>query len=270
MTMPSGVSPALEMLLREMPHQWSWAQVEVRQIPAGYALRHVRDAKCRVDELHTLDPSALRGLAKQTRCGAYRPLASMPNLPSGWRCEVDSTAALEDALEALYPGSVADWHAWRLSKVEATGFEACANRQVGRYGVVNRLEETTVATLISACCPPDLCLKRRLWTSARIHPDAEAAKSPIPCLEPCAVFLEMALWMERRRSQDRVEPFQAPSTGLHQAVMQAALVSFLERTVEEGPAGNFASPWNPRRVRMALNALSPHREPDLPDKKNNE
>ena len=43
---------------------------------------------------------------------------------------------------------------------------------------------------IHACCHKDFCLKRRLWTVQWPAPDSAGQKSPIPCLEPCAIMLE--------------------------------------------------------------------------------
>ena len=63
-----------------------------------------------------------------------------------------------------------------------------------------------VAEVIGSVCDMGHCLKRRLWTVTGMPVDAAAAKSIIPCLEPCAVLMESARKALRTSQQEIPEP----------------------------------------------------------------
>lgn len=200
-------NPALKCFLAETGAETTFAQVSLRRAAAGWELRHVSDCDCAVDTLRPVAPDGLRAVAQFTANSEFRPLKAAPNLPRGWRCLTPDAAALETALNQLYPGALADWFAARTPPPPVTHFRAFTNRQSGMYRIAQTLTDAQAAGVIRATCPAQLCLKRRLWTVEGLSPDPAAQKSLIPCLEPCALLLEAA------RKAARLEQQQGAPTG---------------------------------------------------------
>jgi hypothetical protein len=190
--MQGDVTPALRAWLAELGARNALAQVLVRREGDGFELRHVADASRPAEELRLVPSSALRSLAQTTAQGLFRPLRAAPNLQRGWRVVTGSASDLEAALNALYPGALADWFAFRSASATATEFGAFVARQTGRFASVGQLSEAQAARLTRACCDGSVCLKRRLWAVGQARPDEATEKSSIPCFEPCAVWLEFA------------------------------------------------------------------------------
>jgi len=158
--------PALEQFVARIGHELLLAQVLIRRAPRGFELRHVEDRSTEEDGLRLLQLSEVRALAQNTASGAFRPLKSAPNLPHGWRLAVPDDAALESALNQLYPGAIADWHAAQSAQPPVTDYRAFTNRQTGMYRITQMLSDAHAGSVIAACCHRDFCLKRRLWTVA--------------------------------------------------------------------------------------------------------
>ncbi|MBI3851853.1 MAG: hypothetical protein HY298_16480 [Verrucomicrobia bacterium] len=228
----------------------------IRRVGAGFELRHVEDCDCAEDRLRSMTLADLRGLAQFTAAGAFRPLKSAPNLQSGWRIVLPDETKLELALNQLYPGAIADWHAAQLSQPPVTHYRDFAQRQTGMYRITTILNDAQAAQVIRACCHKKFCLKRRLWTVEGLPPDDAAEKSLIPCLEPCAVLLEFARKSMRIEQQDKIEI----------ATDEAATVVCALQTALEHPApgvreADFNAPNNPRRIQLVLEKLRPTLKP---------
>ena len=99
---------------------------------------------------------------------------------------------MEQALNQLYPGAIADWYAAQTQPVPVTNYREFTERQTGMYRIATLLDDQQAAAVIRAGCHRRCCLKRRHWLVAGLEPDPAAEKSLIPCLEPCAVLLELA------------------------------------------------------------------------------
>jgi hypothetical protein len=168
------------------------AQVLIRRSGSGYELRHIGDRDVPAEKLRAVDPAGARSLAQFTASGEFRPLKAAPNLAKGRRISAANDADLELALNGLYPGALADWHAVQAPNPPLTDYHAFAWRQSGMYRIIAKLTDAQAATVILQGCAAANCLKRRLWTAAGLEPDQAAQKSIIPCLEPCAVLLELA------------------------------------------------------------------------------
>ena len=119
-------------------------------------------------------------------------MKSAPTLQTGWRIVVANDAELEIALNQLYPGAIADWHATQTANPPVTHYLEFSNRQSGMYRVTAKLSDAQVVEVVKTTCDKKFCLKRRLWTARGVGPDPAAEKSLIPCLEPCAILLESA------------------------------------------------------------------------------
>jgi hypothetical protein len=198
-------NPALSAFVAGFETELSFAQVWIRRMARGFELRHVADRECDPAALRLLGENDIRPLALFTVSGAFRPLKSAPNLQRGWRAAPRDEETLGAALNQLYPGAVADWFAAQAPRPPVTSYREFTGRQTGMYRITTHLDDAAAGAVIRACCHKDFCLKRRLWTVDGLPPDAAAAKSAIPCLEPCAILLEFARKTARVAQNEKVD-----------------------------------------------------------------
>jgi hypothetical protein len=247
-------NPALRAFLAQLGQELLFAQVVIGRTRRGYELRHETDRHSARQLLRLTPVAALRELAQRTAAGAFRPLKSAPNLVSGWRAVAANDDELETALQALYPGAVADWFAARTQPPPVTHYREFTERQTGMYRVTTLLTDEQAAQVTRACCHRRFCLKRRLWTTGGLEPDAAEEKSLIPCLEPCALLLEFArkaLRLEQENEGAAVTfPGELPS-------LEAALKNVLDSPTPGKCEADFNSPTNPRRLQLAIEKLKP-------------
>lgn len=185
-------NPALKRFVAQMRDELVMAQVLIRRNGAGYELRQLADRGLAPESLRLVKAGDARTLAQHTATGVFRPLKSAPTLQNGWRISASSDGELELALNQLYPGAIADWAAAQTVNPPVTNYREFTQRQSGMYRITTMLDDAQAAQVIRAGCDQQFCLKRRLWTVAGLEPDDMAAKSLIPCLEPCAVLMELA------------------------------------------------------------------------------
>ena len=190
--MRAFINPATEAFVARLGQELAFAQVLIQRADNGFELRQLSDCAAASADLKLVGVEQLRGLAQFTVTGAFRPLKASPDLPGGWRVFVKDAVELDTALSRLYPGALADWFAAQTPNPPVTHYREFTDRQTGMYRVTQKLSDAQVAEVVSECCRPSRCLKRRLWSVARLELDAAAGKSVIPCLEPCAVLLESA------------------------------------------------------------------------------
>jgi hypothetical protein len=186
------MNPALTSFLASFETETVLAQVLIRRVGSGFDLRHVTDREASAEAIDPVPLAGLRSLAQFTAKGEFRPLKAAPNLRRGWRVSVTDRASLELALNHLYPGAIADWFAARADSPPITSYRQFTAWQTGMYRITTFLTDAVAASVIRACCHSDCCLKRRLWSVDGLAPDAPEQKSIIPCLEPCAILLELA------------------------------------------------------------------------------
>lgn len=185
-------NPVLKAFAAQIGNEILLAQVLMQRSGSGYDLRHIEDRDVPAEKLRDVPPAEARSLAQFTASGEFRPLKAAPTLPKGWRIEAANDSDLELALNGLYPGALADWHAAQVQNPPVTDYRAFAGRQSGMYRITTKLTDAQVAVVIGRGCGTANCLKCRLWTVAGLEPDRAVQKSIIPCLEPCAVLLELA------------------------------------------------------------------------------
>lgn len=227
------MNPALTEFLRSFEAEIVLGQVLIRRPDRGFELRNTADRDANPDLLKHLTLAELRPLAQFTATGAFRPLKPAPNLRRGWRVSLADGDALELALNHLYPGAIADWFAARQNPPPITSYREFTARQTGMYRITTLLDDSVAGAAIRACCHPDFCLKRRLWSVAQLPADAAQEKSIIPCLEPCAVLLEFARKVARlEQEQSPPQPPPPPDAAVAEC--------------------DFDAPANARRVRFAL------------------
>jgi hypothetical protein len=240
---PPVASPAVRRFIERLPDVSPVAQVQVTRLEHGFELRHVQDTDRPDDALRIVDVCDLRELARFNDAGQFRSLKSAPDLRAGWLCVVAGPEHLDRALSELYPGFLADWHAVEGGFPPVTHFRSFVSRQTGLYRRVADLDDAEAAAVIRACCAREVCLKRRWWTVKGLPPDAASGKSLVPCLEPCALFLDLA----RLAVAHEDVPAPVPDNG-----QQEALVRAVETPDPAVPAADFEHPANPRRARWLL------------------
>ncbi len=252
--MAEPTDPAPERFFGQLTDRFVFVEVVFLRRGDAFVLRHVADTDAEAGSLTEIDVAGLRALAQTTCDGAFRPNKAAPNLRRGWQSEVSDPARLEAALRHLYPGGLADWAAARTGSLPVTHYRETAARQTGLYRITQILPDALAAKATRACCDAGSCLRRRLWTAPGAEADPEAAKSVLPCLEPCALLLDLA-----RRAM-KLE--QGPKAGLQVAeddvpVLVHALRTALAHADLEGREGDTGSPSNPRRLRLLLEKLGP-------------
>ncbi len=246
------------MAIRELAElggaSWDWAQVHVERRADGWLLRHSADPGRDLATLRPLGLDELHDWADVAEGGAFRPLRSAPSLRAGWSCPVSDLGALETALDRLYPGSVADWWALRQDPDVGTTFREYVGRQTGIYRGAQKLGESAAMAAIRACCHARFCSKRRMWRVDSMGADAPETKSRIPCLEPCAVALEMARRAAKLDSGPVVN-LAIPQDEL--ATLVAALEQAAGRREEAVREGDLGAATNPRRFQLLLERIRP-------------
>lgn len=241
--------PPLHHFLARLNEARIWGEVRVLRLPNGFELRHRADLTAEVGALRAVRVEDLRRLADTTADGCFRPLKSAPTLVRGWVCRAAGPAELGEALQALYPGSLADAWAWETGQARGADFAEVAARQPGRGGALRGLTGAALAAVVEAGCAAAVCLDRRCWSAAGVAPDSGEGKGEVPCLEPCAVFLAFAQACARTEHAATVPLHFAPDD---LATLAAALRHVLAHPAEGVQEGELEHPLHPRRVARVL------------------
>ena len=261
--MTAVTSPALAAFMRHVGDELRLAEVQIRRTGPGFDLRHVADAAVPSDSLRTLEPSELRDWAQVNETGAFRPNKTAPGLRRGWCCRTMGPEDLETALDGLYPGAVADWYAVAQGTAVVTSFREFAGRQTGMYRATGQMTDAQASSAIRAGCDARCCLRQRHWTVDGLAPDEPGTRSEIPCLEPCALWLEFARRAVRLEQEERV----AIGWGAGElASLEAAVALALEHPDPTVREGDTSAPANPRRLLLLRNRLAGLRAPSKPAK----
>ncbi|EEF58175.1 DR2241 family protein [Pedosphaera parvula] len=247
-------NPALKHFIAQIGTELVFAQVLIRRSDGNYHLRHVEDREQLAESLRELRLPEVRSWAQHTEAGAFRPLKSAPNLKRGWRLVVADAEGLGMALDAFYPGAIADWHAVRAGNPSVTDFREFTGRQSGMYRITAMLNDAQAGRVIEACCNRKFCLKQRLWTVAGLGADSVETKSLIPCLEPCAVFMEFARKAMRMEQQEKLRWDLAPD---EVKTLEAVLKEGVNQTDASLREGDVGAANNPRRIQLVLEKLKP-------------
>jgi 4Fe-4S iron-sulfur cluster binding domain/DR2241 stabilising domain len=246
--------PALQAFVAQIGRELVLAQALIRRVEPGYELRHVADRDRAAKTLRELRLSDLRQLARFTVGGAFRPLKAAPSLAAGWWLRVKDDAALDTALNQLYPGTIADWFAAQSPSPPVTNYREFSNRQTGMYRVTRMLDDAQAAQVARACCHKNFCLKRRIWTVNGMAAEAVEEKSLIPCLEPCAVLLEFARKAMRMEQEKKLKLELSPGEAVTLAAALRRALAHPDTTLREA---DFNAPGNPRRIQLLLEKIQP-------------
>jgi hypothetical protein len=247
--MPPNSNPAIESFVAGLGAETIWAEILVQRTANGFLLRNAADRDTAPEQLKVLDLPALRKMATFTTEGQFRPLRSSPDLPGGWKFVCESAAELWSALQQIYPGSVADWFVARSENPPVTHYRDFTNRQSGMYRATQLLTDEQAAIVTRAACHRRFCLKRRLWTVPGLAPETPSDKSSIPCLEPCAILLELARKSARIEQEEKVD---VPLSRSELESLLGATLIVIEGRSERERIGDIAAPVNPRRLQLLL------------------
>lgn len=223
--------------------------------PDGIDIRHRLDAAVDAAGLRCLPASDLRALAQADALGRFRPNKASPGLVRGWFHRVTDAESLETALNDLLPGGLADWHALRTGSATPVRWQEFVDRQTGMYRNVSSLAEPEAELVARAGCHPDCCTRRRRWTVGDRPPEPEVGKSEVPCLEPCALVLELA-----RRTAKAVTSEERSHVTLAQgdlAILDLLLESALRNPDPSVREGDLSALANPRRILLLRERLLP-------------
>jgi hypothetical protein len=267
---PLGVAAARAALTRWVDEAGDEGRLflQVRLLstaPGRYEVRHRRDTHRSLPSLGTVtnDPFAAREIAQASNQGEYRPLKTAPNLRQGWALGDLDARGLWTALDYLYPGCAAHWHAARTGTLRVTHWRETAGRQSGIYGSVKLLPDAAVRNAARACCADAVCLRRVAWQVDEQTPlglvddEGELRHPVVPCPEPCSLFVSLArkvLVLERspRTEVPGLGALSAAETGQVREIVTAAAAGTLGGARE----GDFDEPTNPRRMRYLAARLA--------------
>jgi hypothetical protein len=245
-------NPGLAAFVAQIHPELILAQVRILRLPQGFELRHVADLARATSDLRLLQIPELRAWAQTSAQGTFRPLKSAPTLRPGWYSRASGPEDLDLALNRLYPGAVADWHAARSRPVPVTHYREFTARQTGMYRLTQQLDDNQAARVARVVCHRRFCLKHRLWLVGDLAPEpaSDSDKSIIPCLEPCPVLLEFAKKAAGWGQEEAVTlHLSSGEIASFRHLLQAALDSPLNSDLREA---DFDEPINPRRLQWIL------------------
>lgn len=103
-------------------------------------------------------------IAKFDDAGNYRPLKTAPNLRHGWRIMAPDLSAVIEVTDAIYPGRLAAWRAWKTGRLATTSLRSTLNRQSGMYRIAAKISDDQLDDLVADFCRSDgKCLRTILW-----------------------------------------------------------------------------------------------------------
>ena len=204
MTNPDG---SLESLLTS--EQTFIGQIEIRRADHNFFLSHRDDAGRR--DLRDYAAEEAIEIAKFDDAGDYRPLKTAPNLRHGWKILAPDVATVISVIDAIYPGRLAVWRAWKSGQLFPTPWRRTLARQSGIYRVAAKISDAQTDDLVGNFCRSDGgCLRTILWirddsgasASTRLPPqkfDPEHDHTghgrtalPSPCQQACNLLVAAA------------------------------------------------------------------------------
>jgi 4Fe-4S iron-sulfur cluster binding domain/DR2241 stabilising domain len=103
-------------------------------------------------------------IAKRDDTGNYRPLHTAPNMRHDWRIIVFSLSGAIEGINAIYPGRLSVWRAWKTGRLKTTSLRATLNCQSGMYRVAAKISDDQIDNLVGDFCSSNgRCLRTILW-----------------------------------------------------------------------------------------------------------
>ena len=251
------VSPAAAAFWERIPLDSSliFGPLALTKQPAGIDLRHRDDAGSDASSLRSITSTDLRSLSQVDALGRFRPNKASPNLVRGWFHTAPDAPALDAALDAMLPGGLADWYAVQSGSAPPISWQNYADRQTGMYRNVAAMNEPEAEEVARAGCHPRCCTRQRLWTVGERPPETLMEKSAVPCLEPCALLLELA--RRAQRSHATEERSTVILTQSELAILDSLFNWALDHPDASLREGDLSSAGNPRRILLLREKLLP-------------
>lgn len=210
-----AVDERYDALADGLAAEWGELSIAVELAGEGvgertYELRHVADADEPAGELERFaDPLDLRRPLKFDDDGRYRPLKTAPSAPTGWRLGDLDGRDLVEAVDVVYPATVANWYREGEGDLDVSHWRETAERQTGIYGIIDELPREAVDWVAEAACVDSQCLKRREWDyDAADELAADRGDGAFPCREPCSLVVAAARkWTTLEREDERTYEF---------------------------------------------------------------
>ena len=251
------VSPAAAALWERIPSDSSvvFGPLALSKHSQSVDIRHRDDAGLDASRLRRIALTDLHALSQVDPLGRFRPNKASPNLVRSWFHLTPDAPALEAALDALLPGGLADWYAVNSASTAPISWQHYSDRQTGMYRNVAALNEPEAEDVARAGCHPHCCTRQRLWTVGERTPETSVEKSVVPCLEPCALLLELA------RREQKSQATEDRSTLILTQSELSTLDNLFKCALEHPDAslreGDLSSPGNPRRILLLREKLLP-------------
>lgn len=156
------IERALEAALNEDRHRFG--QISIRQTnDGGFVLTHREEEGREGLQTFRSAPDAAE-IARSDDAGNYRPLKTAPNLRHGWRLELVDLSELLLALDLFYPGRLAIFAAWKVTRLKTTPLRETLDRQSGMYRIAAKISDKQVDELVGYFCRSHGgCLRTILW-----------------------------------------------------------------------------------------------------------
>jgi sirohydrochlorin cobaltochelatase len=128
----------------------------------GFAVKHREDLGR--GDLRVYRPEEAIEIAKFDDGGKYRPLRTTPTLRHGWQILVRELAQLAKIIDAIYPGRLAVFRAWKSGGLLTTPLRDTLGRQTGMYRIAATISDAQIDEVVGDFCRSDGgCLRTILW-----------------------------------------------------------------------------------------------------------
>jgi len=247
--------PDIDFLVSSIESSFEVAQVRIAVRPNGqYELRSKIDFEKSKEDLQNLELSDLRDWINTTESNQFSPLKSAPNLKPGWVFLAKDPLELAEALEIIYPGYVSDYYKFSTQGDSvAQDYPDYTSRQTGMYRSTSALDSEDIADMVHGCCDAKFCLKSRQWQWANGgFKDEMGSPSNIPCLEPCAVLLELARIQAKSKLSDQIS---ISFSDRELDVIEGALKAHSEKLPNGMREGDVFKVNHPKRIQIIMEKL---------------
>ena len=136
--------------------------------------------------------------------GEYRPLSGSRSLRSGWVIECQTAEEAAKWIEIIYPAALRHAALCRQGRLNIIEAPAALDRQTGRYERAREVDDACIRRCANALCTQ--CVRDPAWLDG-------PKNSPIPCPEPCSVFVSLAREAAHWGENDIPEDHAAPAIG---------------------------------------------------------
>ncbi len=190
-------------------------EVLIQHTASGWRLCHRDDASLAGTGTLTAFTEAAdaREIARCDASGAFRPLKTAPSLKRGWELSLTEPNEVHQALDHLYPATLANWFRHSEGYLPARHLKEMLDRQTGMYRVTGLLREGEAQALVAATCHDGNCLRTILWpwdpatpwhslpSEKTTCPRAASTALPLLCTDACPLLIGAARPLVKARME---------------------------------------------------------------------